>query len=207
MCIRDRNNIIDLTKLDSGALNPNFVNYDIVKLTKDIAESVLSYVEINNVNLTFSSSIEEFIIICDPTFIERIVLNLLSNAIKFSKEKGNIDVNVYLKDKYLVLEVKDNGIGIPITMQQKIFERFVQLDKSLSRKKEGSGIGLSLVKMLVEIHNGYIELESTEGNGSIFRVYLPNENDNSMIKVKSCNEYNVNIERVYAELSDIYELI
>lgn len=201
------NNIIDLTKLDSGALNPNFVNYDIVKLTKDIAESVLSYVEINNVNLTFSSSIEEFIIICDPTFIERIVLNLLSNAIKFSKEKGNIDVNVYLKDKYVVLEVKDNGIGIPITMQQKIFERFVQLDKSLSRKKEGSGIGLSLVKMLVEIHNGYIELESKEGNGSIFRVYLPNENDNSMIKVKSCNEYNVNIERVYAELSDIYELI
>lgn len=201
------NNIIDLTKLDSGALNPNFVNYDIVKLTKDIAESVLSYVEINNVNLTFSSSIEEFIIICDPTFIERIVLNLLSNAIKFSKEKGNIDVNVYLKDKYVVLEVKDNGIGIPITMQQKIFERFVQLDKSLSRKKEGSGIGLSLVKILVEIHNGYIELESKEGNGSIFRVYLPNENDNSMIKVKSCNEYNVNIERVYAELSDIYELI
>lgn len=116
------NNIIDLTKLDSGALNPNFVNYDIVKLTKDIAESVLSYVEINNVNLTFSSSIEEFIIICDPTFIERIVLNLLSNAIKFSKEKGNIDVNVYLKDKYVVLEVKDNGIGIPITMQQKIYE-------------------------------------------------------------------------------------
>ena len=201
------NNIIDLTKLDSGALNPNFVNYDIVKLTKDIAESVLSYVEINNVNLTFSSSIEEFIIICDPTFIERIMLNLLSNAIKFSKEKGNIDVNVYLKDKYVVLEVKDNGIGIPITMQQKIFERFVQLDKSLSRKKEGSGIGLSLVKILVEIHNGYIELESKEGNGSIFRVYLPNENDNSMIKVKSCNEYNVNIERVYAELSDIYELI
>ena len=201
------NNIIDLTKLDSGALNPNFVNYDIVKLTKYIAESVLSYVEINNVNLTFSSSIEEFIIICDPTFIERIVLNLLSNAIKFSKEKGNIDVNVYLKDKYVVLEVKDNGIGIPITMQQKIFERFVQLDKSLSRKKEGSGIGLSLVKILVEIHNGYIELESKEGNGSIFRVYLPNENDNSMIKVKSCNEYNVNIERVYAELSDIYELI
>ena len=61
--------------------------------------------------------------------------------------------------------------------------------------------------LLVEIHNGYIELESKEGNGSIFRVYLPNENDNSMIKVKSCNEYNVNIERVYAELSDIYELI
>ena len=116
-------------------------------------------------------------------------------------------VNVYLKDKYVVLEVKDNGIGVPITMQQKIFERFVQLDKSLSRKKEGSGIGLSLVKILVEIHNGYIELESKEGNGSIFRVYLPNENDNSMIKVKSCNEYNVNIERVYAELSDIYELI
>ena len=135
------------------------------------------------------------------------MLNLLSNAIKFSKEKGNIDVNVYLKDKYVVLEVKDNGIGIPITMQQKIFERFVQLDKSLSRKKEGSGIGLSLVKILVEIHNGYIELESKEGNGSIFRVYLQNENDNSMIKVKSCNEYNVNIERVYAELSDIYELI
>ena len=67
------------------------------------------------------------------------MLNLLSNAIKFSKEKGIIDVNVYLKDKYVVLEVKDNGIGIPITMQQKIFERFVQLDKSLSRKKEGSG--------------------------------------------------------------------
>ena len=201
------NNIIDISKIESGALYANFVNYDIVKLAKDVATSVLSYVEINKVKLIFNSDIDEFMIICDPNFIERVLLNLLSNAIKFSKEEGNIYLNVYLKDKYVVLEVKDEGIGIPANMQKQVFERFVQLDKSLSRRKEGSGIGLSIVKMLVEMHNGYIEIESEEMKGSTFKVFLPYKGLGNITKFRTCNNYNVNIERVSAELSDIYELI
>src|SRR5699024_10879938 len=102
-------------------------------------------------------------------------LNLLSNAIKFTKENGNIFVNLYKDKNWVHIIVKDDGIGIPISIQNIIFERFVQGDKSLTRLNEGSGIGLSIVKSIVELNNGEIYLYSDEENGNEFEILLPNE--------------------------------
>ena len=199
-------NMIDINKIDCGAITPNFTNYNLVNLIEEITLSVLSSVEIKDINIIFDTQEEEIYVKCDPYMIERIILNLLSNAIKFSKEKGNILVNIYKENSYVVIKVEDDGIGIPVHMKENIFNKFVQIDKTFKRKNEGSGIGLSLVKSLVEIHNGYIELDSIEGLGSSFKIFIPN------IELKNKEEdyikgsYDIDIERVIGELSDIYNL-
>lgn len=100
-----------------------------------------------------------------------IVNNLLSNAFKYTESGQSITVTLKEENNYLVLQVSDTGIGIPINKQGKIFERFYQIES----EHVGSGIGLSLIQRLVELHHGHIELDSEEGKGSTFSVYLPQD--------------------------------
>ncbi|MEA5094343.1 MAG: ATP-binding protein [Sedimentibacter saalensis] len=130
------------------------------------------------ITVVFDADTKQKVINCDPDQIERIVLNLLSNAIKFTPAGGKISVLVHDKGEKIELIVKDNGIGIPIDKQKSIFKRFEQVDKSLSRH-EGSGIGLSLVKALVEKHDGNIAVNSEENKGSEFIIGLPCNIQNS----------------------------
>lgn len=204
--LRMVNNLIDITKIDSGYYDMNMGYYNIVKIVEDIALSVVQYVEEKGLWLEFDTDVEEKEICCDPEQIERIMLNLISNAIKFTKPGGKI--SVYIKDKgnSVIIGVKDTGIGIPKEKQHIIFERFRQIDKSLARENEGSGIGLSLVKSLVELHEGTISLISEPGCGSEFIIELPVN-----ISKKNANSYETsdavnrkNIEKMNIEFSDIY---
>lgn len=197
------NNIIDITKIDVGFTKAKFANCDIVRVVEDITLSVINYANNKNINIVFDTEVEEHIIKCDSSMIERAILNLLSNAIKFTKENGNIFVNLYKDENWVHIIVKDDGIGIPISIQDIIFERFVQGDKSLTRLNEGSGIGLSIVKSIVELNNGEIYLDSDEENGTEFEILLPNE------KLEGDEyEYNheIDIDKIELEFSDIYEL-
>ena len=197
------NNIIDITKIDVGFTKAKFTNCDIVRVVEDITLSVINYANNKNINIVFDTEVEEHIIKCDSSMIERAILNLLSNAIKFTKENGNIFVNLYKDKNWVHIIVKDDGIGIPISIQNIIFERFVQGDKSLTRLNEGSGIGLSIVKSIVELNNGEIYLYSDEENGTEFEILLPNE------KLEGDEyEYNheIDIDKIELEFSDIYEL-
>ena len=203
------NNLVDMTKIDSGYMNLTFVNYEIVSLVEDIILSIVPYVESKNINVLFDTYIEELEIKCDPESIERVILNLLSNAVKFTNDNGNIFVLMDADDDYVTIRVKDDGVGVSPELQEEIFKRFVQEDKSLNRKKEGSGIGLALVKSLVELHNGQVYLEKGTEEGSEFVVKLPNvriesqkENDNKIIDV----ENKPLVQKIHIEFSDIYEL-
>ncbi len=198
-------NIVDITKLDVGFKYPEFDNYDVVKIVEDMTLSVASYANIKGIEVLFDTDVEELDIKCDLDMLERIVLNLLSNAIKFSEEGGSILVEIFSDETWVGIKVKDDGIGIPLNIQDKIFDRFVQGDKSMRRKKEGSGIGLSLVKSLVELMDGKIYLQSDGKSGTEFTVLLPNklveEEDKKVHK-----DYHVDLQRIQLELSDIYEL-
>ena len=203
------NNLVDMTKIDSGYMNLNFVNYDIVSLVENIVISIIPYVESKNINVLFDTYIEELEIRCDPESIERVILNLLSNAIKFTNNNGNIFVLMDSDDDYVTIRVKDDGVGVSAEVQEEIFKRFVQEDKSFNRKKEGSGIGLALTKSLVELHNGQVYLEKGTEKGSEFVVKLPNvrdadkkENDNKIIDVDN----KPLVQKIHIEFSDIYEL-
>jgi signal transduction histidine kinase len=134
------------------------------------------------------------------------MLNLLSNAIKHTPDNGSIFVNIYDKDDSLDIEVKDNGIGIPKNKQDKIFKRFCQTDDMFTRQHEGSGIGLNLVKSLVEMHGGKVTFESKVGEGTSFKVNLPIVKVTEEAKQEKYLIKQAPSERINIEFSDIYSL-
>lgn len=199
-------NLIDITKIDAGYFQVNPRNCDIVKVVEDITLSVVKYAGCKGLDLTFDTQMEEKVISCDPDKIERIILNLLSNAVKFTPAGGEIYVNMYEKEGRVVISVKDNGIGIPPEMQGVIFDRFIQVDKTTSRTNEGSGIGLSLVKSLVEMHGGSISVKSECKKGSEFVIELPDRTQKEDAVSGKCAEIkgSGSIEKIKIEFSDIY---
>jgi signal transduction histidine kinase len=196
------NNIIDITKADTGFFEIQLKNYNIVNVIEEVSLSILDYIEGKNIYLEFDTEIEEKIMAFDKEKIERIMLNLLSNAVKFTNNEGKIFVNIYDGDEMIIISVKDTGIGIEKEDQEKIFEQFRQIDKSLSRNHEGSGIGLSLVKSLVELHGGKIEVKSEYGHGSEFIIKLPVNNiDGKFPDKELCS---LQARKTDIEFSDIY---
>lgn len=200
------NNLLDITRINAGYIKLNRKNHDIVYHTKMIFESVYSYSQQKGLNLSFTSSFKKKVIGLDEEKYERILLNLLSNAIKFTPMGKKILVALSCYKGLVCIKVKDEGIGIPKGKQNLIFERFGQVDSSLSRQAEGSGIGLSLVKMLVEALSGSISVKSASGAGSTFIIYLPNEKIVEDSEEKSLQELTDNrlVQATASEFSDIY---
>lgn len=203
--IRLVNNLLDITRLDSGAIKISRRNGNIVSVVEDITQSVASYIKSKDIQLIFDTNVEEKIMAFDPNKLERIMLNLLSNAFKYTNSRGHIYVNVEDRGKTVLITVEDDGKGIPEDKLNLIFERFGQANRSLSRDCEGSGIGLYLVKSLVELHGGKISVKSKEEKGSKFLIELPVElvkEDN----MKSSELFKTNVEKINIEFSDIYSL-
>lgn len=195
------NNLIDVQKheLDDTKLNLSAVN--VVNLIEMLVASVVPYAESKNLNLIFDTNKEDVILKVDSDKLERIILNLLSNAIKFSKPNGEIRVTLNFED-CLYISVADNGIGIAKENLNKIFDKFTQLDTSFSRKNEGSGIGLSIVKSFVLLHNGKISVKSELNKGTSFLIELP-LTETSNVETEDASYDNLS-ENVKIELSDIY---
>lgn len=199
------NNLIDITKIDGSSFEIKLMNADIVKTTEDIVLSVVDYIERKGITLTFDTEVEEKVIACDPDKIERIIFNLLSNALKFTESNGSILVSVFIEESNVCISVKDTGIGIPEGMRDLIFDRFIQVDKSIKRTHEGSGIGLSLVKSLVEMHGGKITVKSKLGEGAEFIVTLPDKTlQEGKEEVTQGDFKERHIESINIEFSDIY---
>lgn len=202
------NNLIDMTRINNGYYELKLANHDIVNIVEEITLSVAQYIEGKGIELIFDTNCEEKIIACDPEKIERILLNLLSNSIKYTNKNGNIYVDLEVDEEKINISVRDDGEGISKDKLPIIFNRFVQDDEKLTKKCEGSGIGLSLVKSLVEMHGGKITVYSTKGVGTNFEFSLPN-------KATHCEENEINknynyicdnnkIEMCNIEFSDIY---
>lgn len=197
------NNIMDLSKIDIGIMKANFKNYDIVSIVEDVTLSVVDYALLKSINIQFDTNEEEQVIKCDSSMIERVMLNLLSNAIKFSDKDTNIFVNMFITDDWIEIEIKDEGIGICKKKQDIIFDKFVQVDKSFTRRSEGSGIGLSIVKSIINLHDGSISVNSNLNEGSVFKILLPNKR----IEDIDISIYDINKHNTELELSDIYEIL
>ena len=208
--LRMVNNLLEITKIESGQMKLKIGNYDVVFLASSITESVQEYANQKNLNLNFSSSVKSKMIEIDDEKFERILLNLLSNAIKFTPKGKSICVRLYQTvidhQEMVTVEVEDQGIGISEDKQTAIFDKFIQVDSSLTRQAEGTGLGLFLVKLIVEALNGVICLESKEGSGSKFTVHLP-------VHQAVCDRTNPQsvqtsddrmIQSVKVEFSDIY---
>jgi signal transduction histidine kinase len=199
------NNIMDISRADSGYLKLNRKNYDIVLLTKVIVNSVTSITKGKGINIMFTSSVPSKYIFIDDEKYERILLNILSNAIKFTQAGKSIYVDLYVDDK-VNIKVKDEGIGIPKDKGEIIFDRFGQINNGLIKNTEGTGIGLCLTKILANALGGDITFESEEGHGSEFTVQLPIISVANPIKDKMVNESIEDrlIQSINLEFSNIY---
>lgn len=199
------NNLLDITRADAGYLNVNLRNYDIVSMSKAITESVRSFAVRKDINLEFTCNIDKKIIAVDDEKYERILLNLLSNAIKFTKNGKTVKVELDSNDRFTNINVKDEGVGIPKEKQDVIFNRFGQVNNDLTRKSEGTGIGLCLVRLLINSMGGRIELTSQLGKGSTFTIILPNKVISTDTKVVGMNLMdNRLVQTMDMEFSNIY---
>lgn len=198
-------NIIDSSKMSCGILDFEPTNYDIVSFVEDICQSVNDFAKQNSMNIVFDTEIEEKIIGFDLYKMERVILNLLSNALKFNKKDGNIEIAIKENNSMIEINIKDEGIGIPNNEIECVFERFKQVKRTDFNEKTGSGIGLALVKSLVELHNGNIEVKSELDKGSEFIVKIPNITYDVKLKTINKNKLKNNfVQKIEVEFSDIY---
>lgn len=171
------NNLLDISRINSGMFKFNLKAIDIIYVTRAIVSSVEVYSKQKGVVISFNTPIEERILMLDEEKYERILLNLLTNALKFTPSGKKIFVAVNTKQRkgtsMISISVTDEGIGIPKDRQKVIFDKFGQAETSLSKQAEGTGLGLHLVKLLVNALDGEIFVESSVGKGSKFTVLLP----------------------------------
>ena len=200
------NNLIDISRIDIGYYNLQPSNYNIVKVIEDITLSIAEYVKHKKINLIFNTDVEEITLACDPDKIERVMLNLLSNAIKYTDDNGDIYVSLNKVNEDVVVSVKDSGVGIPNDKLELIFDRFGQANDILSRRCEGSGIGLSIVKSIVEMHGGKIEVFSEIGKGSEFVFNIPIKILEEENVILTCDNKDYHVEKCNIEFSDIYSI-
>ncbi len=200
------NNLIDITKIEAGYMQLMLQPCDIVDIIKQISMSVEHYIQEKGIKLIFETCLKTLVMQCDPDKIERILLNLLSNAAKFTGMGGTIKVRLYSKNQRVCIEVEDTGEGIPKSKQSMIFERFHQVDQGFTRKHEGSGIGLSIVNTLVNMHGGSIRVHSDAGAGSVFIVELPVDmkNQQYLLNQRQGMKWYPKVFSVNVEFSDIY---
>jgi len=169
------NDILDVSKIEAGKfeLHPELVSVN------DICHSSLNFIKQlakkKHITVDYSSAPDASSIVADSKRLKQILVNLLNNAVKFTPEKGKVtlEVQVDAEQNQMRFSVTDTGIGIASDDLRKLFKPFVQLDSSLSRQYEGSGLGLVLTQKLVDLHNGRVDVESTVGKGSNFTVSLP----------------------------------
>lgn len=172
--------IIDSSKIETGNYKINKKNNNIVYIAEEVALNMSNFIEGKGLSLIIDPEIEEKVISCDETEIERCVINLLGNAVKFTPEGG--EIRVYIKEVkgYIEITIEDNGIGISKEDQEFIFKRFSQVEGNGATKATSSGIGLTLVKDIVDLHGGYIRLESELNKGSKFTIGLPDISEDAI---------------------------
>jgi signal transduction histidine kinase len=172
------NEILDLSKIEAGEITFNYIDTPLGTLATEAAVTHQASASAKGINLVLDLADDLPVTMqTDPTRLRQILNNLLSNAVKFT-DHGEITMSVRVTDKDIAFAVKDTGPGIPPEAHLQVFEKFKQLENFLTRQHDGTGLGLALVKQLVEHMNGRITLESEVGVGSTFTAYLPREQHN-----------------------------
>jgi len=163
------NELLDLSKIAAGRMELRLEPLELGALLQEAADSVRAQVEARRHTLVIEPLHDHLVVTADRGRLRQVLLNLLSNAIKFSTDGGRVGLSACLEDAGRVrIAVSDTGIGIAPADQRKLFQEFVQLDASASRRYEGTGLGLALSKRLVELHGGTIGVDSELGKGSTF---------------------------------------
>lgn len=165
--------LLDFQKIDTSKVHLNVMQLDLRQLLTNACSRFKLLSEQRHITLSLVSCPESATVWMDGKAAESILNNLISNAIKYSRENGKVDIGAEADDLHIVIYVRDNGIGIPEKSKKHIFSTFYRAENAVRSKAAGSGLGLKLVKKLVEMHKGTLTFESKEGEGTTFFVTLP----------------------------------
>ncbi len=185
------NQLLDIRKLESGKMKPEMSTGDIIGFIKNLADGFIPLAQKKNIIFSYEFVPDFYKAGFDHDKLEKIITNLLSNAFKFTPENGQISISAMVDEgdnKKIEISIRDSGKGIEKKHLHNIFNRFYQIDDQNKHKAEGTGIGLSLVKDLVEIHKGSITVNSTPGEGAHFKITLPVVEPGETIPVNKMKE-------------------
>ncbi len=167
------NDLDEITKLETGIISLNIERFDIVQLINETKEQLEDKAKNHDIQLLFNiKSNNPIYVKADRKKIQQVLVNLIDNSIKYGKPQGKTTISVFHLIDQILIEVTDNGIGIEEKSVARVFERFFRTDKSRSRDIGGSGLGLSIVKHIVEVHEQTVNARSTEGVGTTFGFTL-----------------------------------
>lgn len=201
------NELLDLYKLESGKIILNVSSVELVNVINQLVQSFESLAIQKNIKLSIIHDVKECFVFVDIDKLEKVLINLLSNAFKFTNGPGEIKINLECEnnEKDFKISVADTGIGIPEDKIENVFDRFYQVDETSSRGYEGTGIGLSLTKELVELHNGKIWVESELDKGSVFTILIPKGDDGQITNENQLDDFeNIELEVDSDDKADAY---
>jgi len=160
--------MLTMTRLEQGTELPDMKEVDVCALTAEIAAEYPQF------GLRLQTDLKDSIIIRgDPALLSRLLRNLIDNAFKYGKPEGHVWVSVEKTHSEVLLRVRDDGIGISTEQQDKVWQRFYQVDASRNEETGGAGLGLAMVEQIARLHGGYMTLESVPKVGSTFTLHLP----------------------------------
>lgn len=171
------NDILDLSEVEAGRMVLNLQPFPLAGLAQQMLKTFEGQAALQDISLELDLHLDSLRtpFVADLRRVRQILFNLLSNAIKFTPAGGKVILRVFAQPDVAIFQVKDTGVGIPEPQLPLLFQKFQQLDSSRHREYQGTGLGLALTKQLVELHGGWIEVESTVGVGSVFTVKLPTQ--------------------------------
>lgn len=165
--------LLDATKIEMGNLSIAFKPVDLKPIAQLVMKDLIPLAKANNIETNFSAQENLPYALSDPEKCQMIFSNLIDNAIKYSKGKGRIDVSLKQDGNFILVSVKDQGVGIPEAQQKNIFQKFFRSDNIMKHQTVGSGLGLFIVKAIIDANKGKIWFESKEGQGTTFYFKLP----------------------------------
>jgi signal transduction histidine kinase len=182
--------ILDISRLESGTMKLINEKTDIIKMVKEVAETMQASAGLKRIKINIDIQKEIPDLMIDQERIKQVLTNLVDNAIKFSPDDSYINISTKMKKDNVLFEVQDFGRGIPKSKQNKIFERFYQVDSGIDRKFGGIGLGLTISKKIIDTYGGEIWVDSIVDKGSSFKFSLP---------VQSAKNIEDNSQEIYTE--------
>jgi two-component system, sensor histidine kinase and response regulator len=193
------NDILDFSQAESGKAVLNLSEFSLTALAQQSVQTLREAAEKGEIQLRLNLKIlphrDRFV--ADARRVKQILFNLMSNAIKFTPADGEVTLRVWVEPNAAIFQIEDSGIGIPVSQQSLLFQKFQQLDTSYRRSYDGAGLGLALAKQLVDMHRGWIEVNSEEGKGSTFTVEIPNQaivsQNEELVRSRYASELNARV--------------
>ena len=167
------NDLLDISRIESGKVTMKLEALSLKEIIEKINDLFAEQFRAKNIAFSYQLADNCTTILADRGQIERVFINLIGNAFKFTPENGKITVSANCVDKNVQIDITDNGFGIPEEAQEAIFEEFYRVENPINQEVKGTGLGLTLVKHIVEGHHGKIWVKSSLGRGSTFSFTIP----------------------------------